>query len=131
MEGRLAMILGARTHTVRRVAAGSYSLTTGAWADGSTTTLAVVGSWQPMPAREREALPEGYRTRAAARLFCAPDQPVLYPVRPDTRQRPDVVERDGVRHLVVSVSEWTDHAGGVPHRAYGLVEIGPDEEVRP
>lgn len=125
------MILGARTYTVTRVAAGSYSLTTGAWTDGASTTLTVVGSWQPMPQREREALPEGYRTRGAAKLFCDATQAPLSPVRVDSKQRPDVVERDGVRHLVVGVAEWTDHAGGVPHRAYALVELGPDEEVRP
>ena len=124
------MILGARTYTVTRVAAGSFG-SDGAWTDGATTTLSVIGSWQPTNGREVQALPEAYRTRQTAKLFCDPTQPVLYPVRVDSRQRPDVVTRDGVAYLVVTASDWTDHAGGVPHRAYMLAEVGSDQEVRP
>ncbi len=125
------MILGGRTYTVSRVAAGSYSATTGAWTDGATSTFSIVGSWQPLNGREVERLPEAYRTRQSAKLLCAAAQPALYPVRPGSAQRPDVVTRDDARYLVVASSDWTDHASPTAHRAYMLAELGPDEEVRP
>lgn len=125
------MILGASTLTVSSVAAGSYSLTTGAWTDGATTTFTVSGSWQPLTGREVQALPEAYRTRQTARLFTAPASAELFPSDPATGRRADVVTRAGRQYLVISASDWTDHTGGVPHRAYTLAEVGADQEVRP
>lgn len=122
------MILGARTYTVSRVAAGGFGAD-GGWSDGATSTFTVVGSWQPLNGREAQALPEGYRDRQTAKLYCDPLQPALYPVRPGSAQRPDVVERDGVSYLVVAAADWTD--GPIPHRAYMLAEVAADQVERP
>lgn len=124
------MILGARTYTVERVGVGSYSLTTGLWADGSVATFDVVGSWQPMSGREREVLPEGYRTRQVAKLFCDATQPVLTPVAVGAKQRADIIMRDGVQYEVVGYADWSDHAGATAHRTYQLAEVGADDEAR-
>lgn len=124
-------MIGTRTHTVSRVAVGSYSLTTGAWTDGATSTFDVVGSWQPVTPREQESLPEGYRTRQSAKLLCAASQPELYPVRPGSKQRPDVITRGTARYLVVGTEDWTDHSAPTAHRKYMLALLGDDEEVRP
>lgn len=125
------MILGARSHTVSRVAAGTHSLTTGAFTDGATSTFSVIGSWQPISGREQERLPEGYRTRQAAKLFCDAAQPELYPVRVGSAQRADIITRGTARYIVVGSEDWTDHAGSTAHRLYMLAELGADEEVRP
>lgn len=122
------MILGATTLTIERVAGGS--LVNGRWVDGAATTFPLTGSWQPMSGRQREQLPELYRTRHTARLLCAPDQPQLAPVDVAARARQDVVVRQGRRYEVIGVEDWTDHARGVPHVAYTLAEIGADEEGR-
>lgn len=122
------MILGASSITVERAAAGSF--TNGRWVDGAATTLTLTGSWQPMSGRQREQLPELYRTRHTARLLCAPSQPLLSPVDVAARTRQDVIVRQGRRYEVIDVADWTDHAQGVPHVAYTVAEIGADEGGR-
>lgn len=121
-------ILGKTTFTVERAAAGSR--VNGRWVDGAASTLTLRGSWQPMSSREREQLPEGYRTKHVAKLYTDCDQPLLTCVDLATATRQDVILRDGRRYEVIAVADWSDHAAPTRHRAYTLAEIGADEETR-
>ena len=57
------MLIGNRTVTRRRYAAGSYSAT-GDWTPGATTdTTDTRATWRPIRPDEMERLEEGYRSR--------------------------------------------------------------------
>lgn len=121
-------ILGAASFSVQRVAAGSF--VDGRWVDGASSTFDIVGSWQPMTGRQREQLPELYRTRQTARLICDTAQPLLSPVDVAAKTRQDVVTRSGRRYEIISVDDWSGHAAPTAHVTYTLAEIGADEGGR-
>jgi hypothetical protein len=121
-------ILGAASFSVQRVAAGS--LVNGRWVDGASSTFDIVGSWQPMSGRQREQLPELYRTRETAKLLCDPAQTRLSPVDVTAKTRQDVIVRGGRRYEIIAIEDWTDHAGPTAHIAYTVALIDADEEVR-
>lgn len=121
-------ILSAASFSVQRVAAGS--LVNGRWVDGASSTITIVGSWQPMSGRQREQLPELYRTRQTARLICDTAQPLLSPVDVAAKTRQDVLTRNGRRYEIIAIDDWSSHAAPTAHIAYTLAEIGADEEGR-
>lgn len=121
-------MLGTASFSVQRVAAGS--LVNGRWVDGATSTITVVGSWQPLSGRQREQLPELYRTRQTARLICDTAQPLLSPVDVAAKTRQDVIVRGGRRYEIIAIEDWTDHAGPTAHIAYTVALIDADEEAR-
>ena len=123
------MILGARTYTIEREAAGTVS-SAGIFTPGASSTFTVRASWQPMTGREREQLPEGDRTRASGKLYCDAIQTPLRTAAPQGGPRCDVVQRDGRRYEVISELDWSDHASPTAHRSYVLAEIGLDEGGR-
>ena len=61
------MLIGERTITIKRPAAGSYS--GGLYTAGVETTLTIKGVIQPLQDREVQMLPEGIRTRARWKLY--------------------------------------------------------------
>lgn len=121
-------ILDRSALTVQRVAAGSF--TNGRFVDGATSSLTVLGSWQPMSGRAREQLPELYRTRETAKLLCDPTQTRLSPVDVAAKTRQDVIVRAGRRYEIIAIEDWTDHAGPTAHIAYTVALIDADEEAR-
>lgn len=122
------MILGKTTLSVQRVAAGSF--VNGRYVNGASTTFDIEGSWQPLTGRQREQLPELYRTRHTASLRCDAQQTKLSPVDVGAKTRQDVVVREGRRYEIIAVEDWTDHAAPTRHIEYTLAEIGADEEAR-
>lgn len=121
-------MLGEKTYTVERVAAGSFVV--GAWTDGAATTTNVRGSWQPVSGRTRQNLPEGIRNQTSAILYCDAFQTALQTSNLAAKTRADVIQRDGRRYEVLTEIDLTDHAAPTRHRAYALGEIGTDEEGR-
>ena len=121
-------MLGQKTYTVERVAAGSF--VAGAWTDGAATTTTVLGSWQPVGGRIRQNLPEGIRNQTTAILYCDSFQTTLQTSNLAAKTRADVIQRDGRRYEVLTEIDLTDHAAPTRHRAYALGEIGTDEEGR-
>ena len=103
------------THTITRHVASSYDAT-GDYVEGAATTLAVVGSLQPLTGKQIEQLPEGMRDRASAMLFSATS---LQSSR--TGNTGDRVPFGGDTYEVLGVVNWATPVGG--HFAYALERV--------
>jgi len=114
-------LLARRTLSVIREAAGSYDTTgpnAGTWRPGSTSTVLVSGSLQPVTDRDALLLPEGVRQRARHKLYTDPTTD-LVTFSVDGQTRGDVVEVDGERLQVWGVRGY---AGALlNHRRYLLL----------
>lgn len=118
------MLLGSTTVTVERP--GAQTIVAGEVLDGAITTFTVKASVQPIGGREREDLPEGYRTRGRYKMYQKRGSR-LQTTNLETNQREDIVLYDGRRFEVVAWSAWTDHVAPTRHHKYLLAELGADE----
>jgi len=122
----MAILLGATTMTVERRSGGYVD---GVWTPAVTETFDIRASWQPINGRERQNLPEGYRTRQTSKLYTQPAD-VLRGARPGPGGYPeDIVIYKGRRFEVISVEDWRDHNANTRHNKYLLAEIGSDGEI--
>lgn len=93
----------------------------------------IIASRQDVSGRERQALPELYRTRRVQWLAVQP-RVRLYNTRVETAstapQPSDVViDEMGRRHEVITAQDWRRHNAPTRHGAYFLAEIGEDGSI--
>lgn len=118
------VLLGAKTYTVKRYAAGSYPDLD--WVDGAETELTIEASVQPARGEELLLLEEGTRKRARHKMYTYTE---LRTVNLDAQTSPDVVIIDGRRHHVHEAADWTDHRAPTAHYKYLLVLEGVDSDA--
>jgi len=120
-------ILAPKKFTIRRQSeAGSYVY--GKWVPSTTTDqFTVIGSLQPLNAREIEMLPEGTRTKARFSFYCESNQPFLKTTDLNGQKGSDRFLWNGNEYLVFAIGDWQLHLNGIPHKAYVLIEVGNDE----
>lgn len=118
-------LLGPTTVTVERP--GPQTVVAGEVIDGAPTTFTIRASVQPIGGREREDLPEGYRTRGRYKMY-QKRGPVLQTTNLETNQREDIAVYKGRRFEVVSWLDWSDHKAPTKHQKYLLAELGIDEQ---
>lgn len=115
------MSLRNRTLTVRRMAGGEYSSTTGLWTSQvESSTFEIECSVQPLGPRQMQALPEGRRNRQSWEIWT---DTTLNTVE---SQNPDRIVIDGSDFEVYSVSPWKNDV--LPH--YEIV-VQKMDEVNP
>ena len=119
-------LLGAQTLTVRRP--GATTFVDGVAVDSLDQTLEILGSAQPVQARDRHQLPELLRVSAAFKLYTEAD---LQVTDLGAKVRGDVVELDDGDYEVSGRWDWTVHELGLPHNKYILTRVGDDEPQRP
>lgn len=97
---------------IESFATGTYSvkrpIANGAYVDGvyqpsATETIQVVGSLQPLSAKESLLLPENERNRESFNLFTEVE---LFPASEDGLRQADIVAADGVNYVVRSIERW-------------------------
>lgn len=118
----MARLLGASTVSVRRQSPGSY--VDGEWVAGAESALSIVASIQPITGKEREDLPEGYRTARTCKLFT---RDVLQVLSVENATPGDIVEFDGSDWEVIDLKDFSRHQVATYHRKYTISEIGADE----
>jgi len=122
----MAALLGAKPMVVQRQ---NGSWVDGVWVPGALAeTFSIVASFQPTSGREREELPELYRTRQTAKLFTQP-WVELRTTDLENMRNADLVIFDGRTYEVASVYRWDYHAAPTRHRKYLLAEVGLDGET--
>ena len=90
------------TYPVRRpIANGAY--VEGVYQPSATETIQVLGSLQPLSAKDSLLLPENERNRESFNLFTEVE---LAPASEDGLRQADVVEVNGEDFLVRSVERW-------------------------
>jgi len=96
--------------TVTRYAGGGY--VDGLYVNGSTSTLNITASVQPLQPRELLLLPEGERFREHVWIIT---QTELKTVNPVTGEKADVLTRtrDGRQYEIQHVKQWTQLS--IPH----------------
>jgi hypothetical protein len=120
----MGSLLGATTVTLRRSQPGSY--VDGEWVRGATADSDLVVSWQPMRGRERDELPEGYRSEQTAKMYSRTE---LFVVDLATQEPGDLIIREGKTYWVFAAADWTDHARPTAHFKYLLSEVGEDQTL--
>lgn len=90
-------------------------------------------SRQDVNGRERQDLPELYRTRRTQWLGVQP-QVRLYNTKVETAsQTPQpsdiVIDDQGRRHEVITAQDWRRHNAPTRHGAYFIAEIGEDGSI--
>lgn len=118
----MGRLLGKETVTVRRQTAVTY--VEGEPVYGAETEFSAVVSIQPISGKERDDLPEGYRTRNNAKLYTRDDLHVLDVA---TGIPGDIVEYEGSDWEVLSDKNFMAHKVSTRHRKYMISEIGADE----
>lgn len=93
------------TYAVTRSAAGSFNATTGVYAPGSTSTIQVPASIQPLGGRELLRLPEEERTKERIVIFTAVE---LFTSSPAAGTVGDVVAYNGKNFEVQTVERWAE-----------------------
>ena len=120
----MAGLLGATTMTLLRPEeAGAY--VNGVWIEADAVESTITGSFQPLRGREREELPEGYRTEQTAKLYTRTELRVL---DLETQTDGDIIKYKDRYYWVIAVADWTDHARPTQHYKYLLSEIGEDQD---
>lgn len=90
------------TYEVKRASAdGSY--VNGEYQKGSTTTLQVTGSLQPLTPRESALLPENERNKEAFKFYSEIE---LFPATEDGLRQADTMEINSEHFLVRSCERW-------------------------
>jgi len=113
-------LLGSTTLTVTRDA-GTY--VDGDWVP-STSTLTIRGSLQPISGRERQSLPEGYRSPGRFKLYT---RAVLQgAVGGDAGHNADLITYRGSVFEVASIEDWTEHRASTAHHQYLLLARAED-----
>lgn len=120
------MILGAVDLTVTR-RSGAWSPSTGRYERGAAATFRVRGSIQPRPGRQTRPRPDGARAESEWVLLCDLDQTELRTENAREGAEADRVYWRGRHYVVDEVQPFPDHATGLPHFEYVLLEEGDDE----
>lgn len=97
--------LATGTYAVTRRAAPSYDATTGLASAGSTSSLSILASVQPLGGRDLLRLPEGERSRQWVAVFTAT---ALRVADAPNGQMADLVSYRGEQHEVQSVEQWDE-----------------------
>lgn len=95
-------ILGASAATRTRRAAGTRDAN-GRWVEGAGTDLAILAAIQPAPAKDRQNLPSGFRSREVVRIWTTTE---LRPADQSAGTSGDLVTKDGKVFEVLAVSHW-------------------------
>jgi len=108
----------------------------GTWVDGvfvppAGSTFTVVASVQPVGAKMLERLPEASRTTARFLMLVEAPQ-TTWPKTTDLTASPRtpadrVTRSNGKTYEIGAEYDHTEHAYGLPHKAYTLHEVGADE----
>lgn len=125
----MTTLLGKTTVTVQRFS-GAY--VDGIWQPGTPATFTTDLSVQPLAGRERQQLPELYRSRQIAKAYGMPSntQAELPLKTTDTAasSMADRVVYKGRTYEVISVEDWNDHGladgAATDHVRYLLAEQG-------
>ena len=104
-------LLNLETLTVTRYAAGAYG-SDGVYVPGSTTTLTVQATVQPLNGKDLQILPEGLRTREAFKLYTATE---LRTTDQTAGTLSDIVTRGGALYDVQQVGPWLSGSGTLNH----------------
>jgi hypothetical protein len=115
-------LLGKSTVTVRRQSAGSY--VAGEWIKGAEISETLEVSIQPTSGKDREDLPEGYRTTDTQKLYT---YGVLNMLDVGSKTPGDIVEFDGSDWEVLTYRDYSRHIAPTSHRKYFISRIGDDE----
>jgi hypothetical protein len=121
----MAALLGATTMTLRRYDS-PVTWVAGERVLSSTSDSSIVASFQPLRGREREELPEGFRSGQTAKLYSRTE---LNVVDLATETPGDLIIREGVTYWVFAAADWTDHARPTQHYKYLLSEVGEDQSL--
>ena len=90
------------TYSVKRpIANGAYI--EGVYQPSATETIEVIGSLQPLSAKEALLLPENERNRESFTLFTEVE---LFPASEDGLRQADIVTANGENYVVRSVEGW-------------------------
>ena len=118
-------LLGAESHTRRRLAAGAHSLT-GDWVEGASTDTTFTGSLQPLSGHDLKILPEGLRESVTCKVYCASG--TLQTADQSASTSPDlVVVASGVYAGTYQVVNVAPQTAILPHdRAY-LTRVSESE----
>lgn len=120
------MILAPNKFTIiRENEAGSWAY--GKYVPGETTRFTVIGSLQPLKAREVELLPEAARTKAKFSFYCEDNQEYLKTTDLNGSKGADRLLWNNREYMLFGIGDWQLHLSGVPHKAYVLIEAGVDE----
>ena len=95
------MILGAEEITLKQYAPHTRDEDTGASIAGAETMVTIVAGVQPMGGKDRQALPEGYRSRDGKRIYTETE---LSPADQHTGTTGDLLVIDGITYEVVTVT---------------------------
>ena len=127
----MAPLLGTSSMTVERYSAAFVA---GEFTRTLVERFRIRASRQDVNGRDRQALPELYRTRRVQWLGCQPGV-VLNPTRVQGSQDGSPVPSDividdmGRRHEVVTFQDWRRHNASTRHTAYFIAEIGEDGSI--
>lgn len=105
-----------KTMSISVLPRNAGTFTSGRWVETAGTPRTILGTIQPLSGKEREALPEGRRTKASAKIYTSDTLTVL-----GGSQNPDRISWDGITYEVLSVE--TRSAGVINHNKYTLVEL--------
>ena len=97
------MILGKETAELRRFGAETQDADTGRTIKPTPTTSLIVGSFQPLTGKERDALPEGVRTREALKVYTKSE---IRTADQHTGTPADEIEYDGRVFVVTAVDRY-------------------------
>lgn len=122
----MAILLGATTVTVERY---TGSVVAHEWTPVLESSFSAQLSVQPINGRERQDLPEGYRTRRIVKAFGQPS-PKLRTTDLAAGASNDIVIYKGDRFDVISVEDWDiGPPNPTRHIKYLLAEIGADGNI--
>jgi len=95
--------LRGRNFTVTRYAAGSYDDATGLYVAGTSSTLTIKASLQPMTPEEVDEYVGGDRTRTYFKFYTSVD---MQNIEADGLKKADKILIDGVKYRLVKVERW-------------------------
>jgi len=111
------------TYSVKRaIANGSY--VNGFYQPSATTTIQVLGSLQPLTAKESLLLPENERNRESFNLFTEME---LFPASEDGLRQADIVEVENEDFHVRSVERWRNV--DIPYFKSVLQRVNDQEDL--
>jgi len=97
--------MNGQNYSTKRVATGSYN-SAGVYVPGTSSTINVFASVQPLGGKDLVRIPEGDRTRQRHKLYSAD---LMQSNNETTGATADIVTIDGGTFQVESVEKWTDY----------------------
>lgn len=96
-------LLRGRNFTVTRYAAGSYDETTGLYVAGTTSTIQVKASLQPLSPEELDRHAGGDRTKTYFKFYTSVD---MQNIEGDGLKKADKIEINGIKFRLISIERW-------------------------